>query len=140
MNPPRVVFDTNVVLSALVFRNDVARRLRHVWQSGQCLPLASTGTAQELLRVLAYPKFKLNVEEQHELLTEYLPFVHSVKIPQPPPETPPCRDPFDVAFLQLAMAGKAKTLVSGDGDLLALAGKTKFAIITPAQFLHNLPP
>jgi predicted nucleic acid-binding protein len=84
MSPPRVVFDTNVVLSALVFRNDVARRLRHVWQSGQCLPLASTDTAQELLRVLAYPKFKLGTDEQHELLAEYLPYVHSVKIPQPP--------------------------------------------------------
>jgi putative PIN family toxin of toxin-antitoxin system len=135
----RVVFDTNVVLSALVFRNDAARRLRRAWQTGQCLPLASTGTAQELLRVLSYPKFKLGANEQHELLAEYLPFVRSVKIPQPSPKTPECRDPFDVAFLQLAVAGKANMLVSGDNDLLALAGKTKFAIITPAQFLHNLP-
>jgi predicted nucleic acid-binding protein len=36
------------------------------------------------------------------------------------------------------VAGKADILVSGDGDLLALAGKTKFAILAPAQLLSDL--
>jgi predicted nucleic acid-binding protein len=35
---------------------------------------------------------------------------------------PPCRDPHDLPFLRLAVAGKAKALVSGDRDLLTLAG------------------
>jgi uncharacterized protein len=119
--PLRVVLDTNVVLSALVFGGGVAGRLRVAWQSGLVLPLASTATAQELVRVLAYPKFRLSLQEQGELLADYLPYVKSVRIPQPPPRVPECRDPMDAPFLHLAVVGGARALVSGDGDLLALA-------------------
>ena len=120
--PPRVVLDTNVVLSALLFRGGPAAQVRTAWMAGQFVPLASSATAQELVRVLAYPKFKLTADEQHDLLADYLPWVQIVDIPDPPPATPHCRDPFDVPFLHLAIAGKAHTLVSGDKDLLALAG------------------
>lgn len=119
--PSRVVLDTNVVLSALVFGSGPAGRLRLAWQRGLVLPLACTATAQELVRVLAYPKFRLSVHEQGELLADYLPYVKSVRIPQPPPPVPDCRDPLDLVFLHLAVAGKARALVSGDRDLLALA-------------------
>jgi putative PIN family toxin of toxin-antitoxin system len=131
----RVVLDTNVVLSALVFRSAGAARLRRAWQQGECLPLASHATVQELLRVLAYPKFRLTADDQHELLADYLPHTVSIQIPTPPPKTPDCRDPFDLPFLQLAAAGRAKLLVSGDQDLLALAGQTRFNIVSPADFL-----
>ena len=70
--PPRVVIDTNVVLSALVFGKGTTARLRAAWQGGHCLPLVSTATAQELVRVLAYPKFRLDPQEQQELLADYL--------------------------------------------------------------------
>jgi uncharacterized protein len=119
--PLRAVLDTNVVLSALVFAGGPAGRLRMAWQRGLVLPLASTATAQELVRVLAYPKFRLSPEEQDELMADYLPYVKSVRVPNPPPAVPACRDPMDVPFLHLALAGKARVLVSGDGDLLALA-------------------
>ena len=92
----------------------------------------------ELLRVLAYPKFRLSAEEQHELLADYLPFTASVQIPQPPPIVPVCRDPLDAPVLELTVAGQAKLLVSGDKDLLVLAGKTRFGILTPADFLRRL--
>lgn len=120
--PPRVVLDTNVVLSALLFRGGPAAQVRAAWMSGQIVPLASTATAQELVRVLAYPKFKLTADEHNDLLADYLPWVQIVRISEPPPVAPPCRDPFDVPFLHLAIAGKARTLVSGDKDLLTLAG------------------
>lgn len=119
--PPRVVLDTNVVLSALVFGGGRAARLRGGWQDGHFVPLASATTAHELVRVLAYPRFRLSPDEQQELLADYLPWVQVVRIPDPPPATPPCRDPFDVPFVELAIAGKARALVSGDRDLLALA-------------------
>ena len=135
--PARVVLDTNVVLSALVFGGDVPSRLRHAWRSGGCQALLSTATAQELIRVLAYPKFRLSAEDQHELLADYLPYAMTVRIPQPPPAVPPCRDPFDLPFLQLAAAGKASALITGDKDLLALAGQTRFAILTPSAFLDR---
>lgn len=119
--PPRVVLDTNVVLSALVFGGGTAGRLRLACQSGLMLPLASTATARELVRVLAYPKFGLSPQEQDELLADYMPYVKTVRIPQPPPSVPHCRDLMDTPFLHLAVAGKARALVSGDRDLLALA-------------------
>lgn len=133
----RAVLDTNVVLSALLFRSESANRLRQAWQSGEIQPLLSTATAQELLRVLAYPKFRLSADDQQELLADYLPWATSVRIPTPP-QVPDCRDPHDLPFLELAIAGHAKWLVSGDRDLLALAGTTPFLILPPAKFLLQL--
>lgn len=134
----RVVLDTNVVLSALVFRSPSANCLRQAWQSGEFRSLASAATVQELLRVLAYPKFRLTAGEQQELLADYLPCTSAVRIPRPPPKVPACRDPNDRPFLELAVAGHAHLLVSGDRDLLALAGLAPFEIVPPADFLRRL--
>jgi putative PIN family toxin of toxin-antitoxin system len=122
MKSPRVVLDTNVVLSALLFGGGPAARVRVGWQSGRFVPLAGTATAQELVRVLGYPKFRLSTAEQAELLADFMPWVEVVDIPTPPPQVPRCRDPHDLPFLRLAVAGKARALVSGDRDLPALAG------------------
>ena len=127
----RVVLDTNVVLSALVFRGGAAGQVRQAWQRGQVLPLASTATVQELVRVLAYPKFDLTKPEQGELLADYLPYVETVRIGHPPPHVPPCRDPSDLPFVHLALAGKAQVLVSGDRDLLAIAAEFERACACP---------
>ena len=137
-NPPRWVLDTNVVLSALIRPGGVTGRLRLAWQGGLFVPLASRDTASELIRVLAYPKFKLTHEEQHELLADYLPWTETVRVPEPPPKTPRCRDPHDLPFLQLAFAAGADALVSGDTDLLALASLPHIALITPAQAIERL--
>ena len=120
--PPRVVLDTNVVLSALLFGRGPAAPVRAGWQAGRCVPLASAATAEELVRVLAYPKFGLSAAEQEDLLADVLPWAQVVHVPDPPPAAPACRDPFDLPFLHLAIAGRAQALVSGDRDLLALAG------------------
>lgn len=137
--PPRVVLDTNVVLSALLFGGGPAAQLRAAWMGGQFLPLASPATAQELVRVLAYPKFKLTVGEQQDLLADYFPWTQVVRIPEPPPATPRCRDVFDLPFLQLAVAGKADALVSGDKDLLVLAGTRGLCrVLTVAAFCEQL--
>ncbi|MBW6494088.1 MAG: putative toxin-antitoxin system toxin component, PIN family [Burkholderiaceae bacterium] len=139
-NPPRVVLDTNVVLSALVFGQGTMARLRVPWQGGQCVPLVSTATAQELVRVLGYPEFRLDPAAQRELLADYLPYAEVVRIPKPLPIVPACRDVFDLPFLRLAVAGRADILVSGDADLLALADLVRFGIMTPEIFLKHLPP
>jgi len=119
--PLRVVLDTNVVLSALVFGGQAAGALRRGWQQGVFTPLASTATVQELMRVLAYPKFRLSAGDQQELLADYLPYTAAVRIPVPAPSVPDCRDPFDLPFLHLAVAGRARWLVSGDRDLVVLS-------------------
>ena len=137
---PRVVIDTNLVLSALVFAQGRLAPLRHAWQGARCQPLVSTVTAAELVRVLAYPKFKLAAEDQQELLADYLPYCITVRMPVKPPATPICRDPFDLPFLQLAIAGKAEYLVTGDQDLLSLAGRFACSIIAADQFIKTLNP
>jgi putative PIN family toxin of toxin-antitoxin system len=136
-SPPRVVIDTNLVLSALVFAQGRLTPLRQAWQERRIHPLVSRITAAELIRVLAYPKFKLSTEEQQELLGDYLPYCQTVRIPEPPPKTPACRDAFDVPFLQLAIAGKAKALITGDQDLLALAGGFSCPILSAERFIGS---
>jgi len=139
----RVVLDTNVVLSALVFGGGAAGRVRRAWQQGAILPLASSATVQELVRVLAYPKFRLSQAEQGELLADYLPYTETVRIPQPPPQVPECSDVLDEPFMHLAVAGNAQVLVSGDRDLLAIAAEFERASGCPiltidAFFRHPL--
>lgn len=137
------MLDTNIVLSALVFGGGTTAQVRQAWQTGGLTPLVSTATVQELIRVLAYPKFKLSADEQRELLADYLPFVEVVTVPEPPPRVPECRDPHDLPFLHLATAGKAELLVTGDADLLTLVTpgsrpKLRFRIVTVQALLDHL--
>ncbi len=134
----RVVIDTNLVLSALVFAQGRLAPLRLAWQGAQCQPLLSSVTAAELIRVLAYPKFKLTTADQQELLADYLPYCTTVRMPAQLPATPDCRDKFDLPFLQLAVAGKADCLVTGDQDLLVLVGQFACPIVTAEQFMKTL--
>jgi predicted nucleic acid-binding protein len=45
-----------------------------------------------------------------------------------------CRDASDQPFLDLAQSGKAELLISGDRDLLALTGRTRFLIETAKAY------
>ena len=138
--PPRAVLDTNVVLSALIFAGGRLVPLRNAWQQGRCIPLVSRATAQELARALAYPKFRLTGAEQQELLGDYLAYAETVRMPAKPPKTPACRDPFDVPFIQLATVGHADFLITGDRDLLTLAGEIACRVVTarePLQVIAN---
>ena len=133
-----MVLDTNLVLSALIFSNGRLAELRSAWQRGRCVPLASTATATELIRVLAYPQFKLSTSDQEELLADYLPHCRSERIPARPPKLPQCRDANDQMFLELAAVGKADFLVTGDKNLLVLASEFRRSIVTAEAFLGGL--
>ncbi len=138
--PPRVVIDTNLVLSALVFSGGQLQTLRHAWQSGKCIPLVCKYTASELIRVLAYPKFKLTASDQQELLTDYLPYCETVTLPSKTPRLIHCRDVNDIPFLHLAVAGKADYLISGDEDILSLAHDFACPIVTAQNFAATFLP
>lgn len=128
----RTVFDTSVVISALLFRKGQLAWLVGHWRDGGCKPLIVRDTAAELTRVLRYAKFHLPSELFHEALAAYLPYCEIVEIAKPCPVQ--CRDKKDQPFLDLAHSGKADSLVSGDRDLLVLAGKPKFLIETPEEY------
>lgn len=72
------------------------------------------------------------------MLADYLPWTEVVRIPEPPPKTPACRDPHDVKFLQLALAAKADALVSGDADLFELAPLPRLAILAANSAVKQL--
>ena len=77
----RAVFDTNVVISALVFGRRLVW-LRHAWAAGSVIPIVCRETVAELLRVLTYPIQMINVERHafgkeevcsREVIDLYLP-------------------------------------------------------------------
>ncbi|HYE37226.1 putative toxin-antitoxin system toxin component, PIN family [Methylocaldum sp.] len=134
----RVVLDTNIVLSALVFREGRLAWVRHAWQAGTIVPVVCRETAAELLRVLAYPKFRLTVEEKEELLADFLPWAETAKLPTDLQGVPTCRDPDDRVFLCLAQAASADFLVTGDADLLALRADFQPPILTADELKGHL--
>ena len=133
----RLVLDTNVLLSALLFPAGLLSWMRHAWQAGDIVPLASPETTRELVRVLCYPKFGLTEDEREDLLAEYLPWCETVIVSEPP-DVPACRDMADLPSLQLALAGRADAVVTGDGDLLAIAGECSVPILPPTTMRARL--
>jgi putative PIN family toxin of toxin-antitoxin system len=134
---PRVVLDTNVVLSALLFKSGRVGWLVPLWTSGRIVPIVSKATACELIRVLAYPKFKLGESERQAVLAAFLPYAETVKT-RAVAAGARCRDPHDEMFLTLAAHGRADFLVTGDADLLSVEAFPACPIITPDQFRRKL--
>lgn len=135
----RAVFDTNTVVSALLFRAGRLSWLRVTWRRGDVVPVVDRPAVSELIRVLAYPKFKLDGSEIEILLADFLPFAETVdEAGEPPVRLPDCRDPDDQKFLRLAAASGADALVTGDGDLLDLRDDVPFEILRPAELKERL--
>ena len=131
--PLRVVFDTNVILSALLFKSGRVSWVFGLWKSGRVVPLVSKETVSELLRVLAYPKFALTLHEQQAVLEAFLPYAEAVVPGRCVPQQE-CRDPHDIPFLILAIKGNADYLVTGDRDLLTVKEFDTCPIVTPEEF------
>ena len=53
----RLVLDTNVVVSVLLFGHGSLTWIMESWRSGQIVPIISEQTSAELNRVLSYPRF-----------------------------------------------------------------------------------
>lgn len=133
----RVVIDTNVVLSSLLFANGGLAALRHAWQRGGCVPLVSRATAEELIAVLAYPKFKLTHAQQQDALAAYLPYCETFATPRASTTLPICRDVHDQKFIALAHAAKADALITEDKDLLVLRSEYSIGIVMPIDWISK---
>jgi putative PIN family toxin of toxin-antitoxin system len=138
--PRRVVLDTNVAVSALVFRAGRLAWLREAWEAGRVVPVISAETVAELVRVLAYPKFKLSAEEAKNLLAHYVEYAEAVAKVSRSLRVPQCRDEDDRMFLRLAYVARVDALVTGDGDLLAVARKSRIPILVPEALRARLQP
>ena len=133
MGSVKVVVDTNVLVSALLF-GGIPAQLIPLWQRGKIKPLASKEIIDEYLRVFTYPRFKLTEEDVNFLLYhEILPHIEVIDVESGPRIIK--RDPEDDKFIRCALAGKAKFIISGDQHLLALKSCQKIKILSPADFL-----
>ncbi len=133
----RVVLDTNVVVSALLFTG-VSSTLVPLWQGGTITALVSRSILEEYLRVVCYPKFKLSETDVKGLIEEEaLPYVEVVSSRKRLRVVE--RDPSDNKFVECAVSGNARVILSGDKDLLSIAHYRKIVIQSPAQFLAANP-
>ena len=136
---PRVVLDTNCLVSALIFSKGRIAELRQIWQTEGIIPVVCRETVTELIRVLSYPKFKLEPQEIESLLAEFLPWAETFPLEIPLEEVSELRDRDDAVFINLAKAANAAFLVSGDKHLLELRHIfPELQITTPAELLRHI--
>lgn len=129
----KVVLDTNVVVSALLFRGRISR-LHTLWKKRTFVLVASKEIVEEYITVLAYPKFKLTEREIKDLIEEeLLPYIESVSVPEDAKGV--CADPDDDKFVACALKSNADAIVSGDAHLLSLKKVKRCPIITAEKLL-----
>jgi uncharacterized protein len=133
MSRARYVFDTNTLISALLFENSTpGRAFVRALQEGDIL--VSAETLAELAEVLKRKKFRryVTLEEVEAFLTA---LVKRAVMLEPDDEIRACRDPKDDKFLTLAVAGSATCIVTGDEDLLVLHPFRGTPIVSAVEFL-----
>jgi len=132
----RVVLDTNVLISSLLFRGDVSK-LVDLWKKSAFIPVISKETFEELEAVLHYPKFGLSKEERGEMVEEeILPFFEVVEVKQEVKGI--CRDPADDKFISCAVSAGADFIVTGDKDLMDVKKCRSVKVLSASDFLEML--
>jgi putative PIN family toxin of toxin-antitoxin system len=130
----RVVIDTNVFISAVLFGGRVDG-IRQLWQRKKIVYLISGDVLKEYIKVLAYPKFNLTEEEIHYIIDEeLLPYVTPVEVKSNIKYIKEDHD--DDKFLSLAVDGHADYIISGDKHLLDVKEFQNTKIITVREFLE----
>ena len=129
----RVVFDVNVIVSAMLSANSVPRAaFDRALNQGTIL--FSDALSEESRRVFARGRFDryITLEERAEFFeglisdAEFVEITESIQV---------CRDPKDDRILELAVNGGAAYIVTGDADLLILNPFRGIEILRPADFL-----
>lgn len=130
----KIVLDTNVLVSALLFKGELSR-LVDLWKKGDIIPVFSRETFREFKTVLGYPKFSLTAQEIKMLIEEeVLPFFEIIEIADKVRGI--CRDPDDDMVIACAVSAKADFIVSGDKDLLDIRKYKSVRIISASEFLR----
>ncbi len=130
----RVVFDTNTYISAMLHPTRVPNlAIKKAIYKHQIL--ISDVALGELRSVIQRPKFDRYTSPKDraafvQILLDVVVFV------EPTETIVICRDPKDDKFLELAVAGQANYLITGDDDLIALNPFRTVQIVSPAMFLE----
>lgn len=136
----RVVLDTNLVVSAILF-GGVPGQVYDAGQQKKFRFLTSPDLIAELRRVLKYPKFAERFARISITPDEFVSsYIYGAEVVQPiyvPFES--VRDPQDIPVLACSLGGKADYIVTGDNDLLTLKHYQDVLIVTPINFLGVIP-
>ena len=138
----RSVVDNNLFVSGILFERGNPYALLEAWRNGRFLLLLSDEQHDELVDVLARPKFVARFRLASAELTRLLADLATTpRVPLSLTIPLPVRDPKDEYLLAAAIGGAADYLVSGDKDLLVLAADPRLGalrIVTAAEFLTIL--
>jgi uncharacterized protein len=134
----RVVLDTNVILSGLMYPDSIPGRIVRAWRDGHFDVVTSVEQLAEIGRTLAYPKIRKVLRWDDERIGQFLRqlFLRTEVFVLAGQAGEGLRDPDDAPILQTLLQSGAEVLVSGDGDLLALA--PRYRIEPPAEFARRL--
>lgn len=137
--PVRVVIDTNVIVSGTIIPHGIPAAILNAWQARRVTLLMSAWQRAELARTLALPRIARKYHITDERLAATLLLVDTLIMHVEPLTVLPVtvRDRDDNPILGMALAGHAAYLVTGDRDLLTLAGHPALGslqIVTPRDF------
>jgi len=132
----RYVFDTSVLVSALLVRDSKPRQAFDLALYHGVI-LLSLPTLKELSDVLTRPKFNpyLSGDDRERFLAALVLEAVLIEIKD---TVKACRDPNDDKFLELAVSGQATRIISSDKDLLELSPFRRIPITTPGEFIKQL--
>ncbi len=127
------MFDTNVLISALLIPESIPRRaLDRTIRKGEVL--LSFELLAELSEVLSRKQFRRYVDEE-DIRRFLAALTREARWVEVDVEVKACRDPDDDKLLELGVSGAASYIVTGDADLLDLDPFRGMRIITPLEFL-----
>jgi len=135
----RVVLDTNVVASALLW-GGTPERLIEAAGEGALELVTSESLLAELAGILGRSKFAEKLKQRHlsavDIVARYRELAETAEAPAI--EEARLRDPDDATVLACALGARADAIVSGDADLRALGSYQGIPILSPAQLLQHL--
>lgn len=131
------MLDTSSLVSYVLTRGDIMRRVVARWRANHYVLLSSPATRAELAAVLARPMI------EHLSVASLGDLVHGIErytwhVPGALELSGASRDPKDDKFLACAVEGEAHYLVSSDRDLLDMRSFREVVILNPGQFLLAL--
>ena len=107
----RVVADTNVIVSGLLNPYGIPAEILRLLLAGELIPVYDSRIISEYREVLYRPKFKFNIESINVLVKE-IEEIGSLVLPVSIKSSLP--DPDDNIFLEAAIAGDAKIIITGN--------------------------